>query len=51
LDELEISIPDIQTQELILKISQLLNTEKELKHQIDSLREKQIQQLIISAIK
>ncbi len=51
LEELEISIPDVQTQKAILKISQLHNTEKSLKQQIETLREKQIQQQIINAIK
>ncbi len=50
LEELEISIPDLNTQELILKISRLWNMEKELKQQIEGLREKQIQQLIINAL-
>lgn len=51
LDELEIFIPDLKTQELILKITQLRNTEKKLKQKIEILREKLIQQLIINAIK
>ena len=51
LGELEISIPDVPTQKAILKISQLHNTEKNLKQQIGILREKQIQQQIINAIK
>ena len=51
LEELEISVPDVQTQKAILKISQLHNTEKSLKHQIETLKEKQIQQQIINAIK
>jgi restriction endonuclease S subunit len=51
LEELEISIPDLQTQKAILKINQLHNTEKNLKQQIEILREKQIQQQIINAIK
>ena len=46
LEELEISIPDIQIQKAILKISQLHNTEKKLKQRIETLREKQIQQQI-----
>ncbi len=50
LEELEISIPDLQTQKAILKIAQLRNTEIELKKQIETLREKQIQQQIINAI-
>lgn len=51
LEKLEVSIPDLQTQKDILKISHLRNTEKNLKKQIEILREKQIQQLIINAIK
>ena len=51
LEELEIFIPDIRTQQLILKIAQLWDTEKQLKKQIEALREKQIQQLILDAIK
>ena len=51
LEELEISIPDLQTQKAILKINQLHNTEKSLKQQIETLREKQIQQQIINAKK
>jgi len=50
LDDLEIFIPDLKTQELILKIIQLRNTEKELKKGIEILREKLIQQRIINAI-
>lgn len=51
LEDLEISIPDLQTQKAILKIAELRNTEKKLKQQIETLREKQIQQQIIIAIK
>ena len=51
LEELEISVPDLQTQKAILKITQLRNSEKEMKQQIEMLREKQIQQQIINAIK
>jgi len=51
LDDLEISIPDFKTQKLILKITQLRNTEKGLKQEIEVLREKHIHQLIINAIK
>ncbi|MCR6640097.1 MAG: restriction endonuclease subunit S [Sporocytophaga sp.] len=51
LEELEILIPDLQTQSAILKITQLRNNEKSLKQQIEILREKQIQQQIINAIK
>ncbi|HLG41298.1 MAG TPA: restriction endonuclease subunit S [Chitinophagaceae bacterium] len=51
LEELEISIPDLQTQKAILQITQLRNTEKTLMRKIETLREKQIQQQIINAIK
>ncbi len=51
LDELEISIPDLQTQKAVLKITELRNEEKKLNNEIQSLREKQIQQQIINAIK
>ena len=51
LEKLEISIPDMQTQQSILKIMKLRNIEKKLKQQIEILREKQIQQQIINAIK
>jgi len=51
LEELKISIPNIETQKAILKITNLRNTEKKLKQEIETLREKQIQQLIINSIK
>ena len=51
LEELEVPIPDIQTQQMILKITHLGITEKELTIKIGILREKQIQQKIINAIK
>jgi restriction endonuclease S subunit len=51
LEELEIYIPDLQTQKAILKISHLRNSEKNLKQQIEILREKQIQQQIMNSIK
>ena len=51
LEELEITIPNMETQKEILKITNLRNTEKKLKKEIESLREKQIQQLIINSIK
>ncbi|NQT78292.1 MAG: restriction endonuclease subunit S [Bacteroidetes bacterium] len=51
LAELEIPVPEIQLQELILKIHHLRNKEKELKQQIETLREKQIQQQIIKVLK
>jgi restriction endonuclease S subunit len=49
--ELELSIPDLNTQKAILTISQLRNAERKLYQQIDLLREKQIQQQIINALK
>ncbi len=51
LSELEIPIPNIQKQELILRIFKLRNKEKNLKQQIENLREKEIQHLLINAIK
>ncbi|MDD2798892.1 MAG: restriction endonuclease subunit S [Bacteroidales bacterium] len=51
LEELEISVPPIQKQEMILRISQLRNKEIELRQQIEMLRDKQIQQQILNAIK
>jgi restriction endonuclease S subunit len=51
LEELEISIPDQQTQKAILIISHLRNLEKKLKKQIETLREKQIQQQIFNTLK
>jgi restriction endonuclease S subunit len=51
LEDLEISIPTIETQNVILQISKLRGTEKKLQQQINALRETQIQQQIINAIK
>jgi len=51
LSDLEIPIPDIQKQKIILKIFKLRNKEKNLKQQIETLREKEIQHLLINAIK
>ena len=51
LEELEITIPDISTQKNIIHISDLQKKEKQLRHQIEMLRDKQIQQQIIKAIK
>ncbi len=51
LSELEIPIPNLQKQELILKIFELRNKEKNLKQQIENLREKEIQNLLINTIK
>jgi len=51
LDELDLSIPNLNTQKAILRIIQLRNSEKKLRHQIEILRDKQIQQQIINAIK
>lgn len=51
IEEMELNIPGLKTQKTILAISQLRNSEIKLKLQIESLREKQIQQQIINAIK
>lgn len=51
LENLEIPVPDIKTQRAIVEISKLRNKEKSLRQKIETLREKQIQQQIINAIK
>lgn len=51
LEELEISIPDLEIQTTILKITQLRNSEISIKQQIEALREKLILQQISNAIK
>lgn len=51
LESTEISIPGIEIQKAILQITKLRNKEKSLKQQIETLREKQIQQQILNAIK
>lgn len=51
LENLEISIPAITKQKLILKISGLRNRENKLIKQIEINREKQIQQKIFNALK
>jgi restriction endonuclease S subunit len=51
LEELEISIPDLHTQKTILKITHLRNSENKLQHQIEMLREKQIQKKIFNSLK
>jgi len=50
LSELEIPIPAIRKQQLILNIYKLKNKEKKLKQQIETLRERKIQQQLINAI-
>jgi len=51
LEELEISIPTLHKQELILAIFQLRNQEKKIKIQIENLRETQIQKQLDNEIK
>lgn len=51
LESLEITVPDTDTQHAILQIIKLRNRERVLKQKIDLLREQQIQQQIINAIK
>lgn len=50
LEMLEISVPSVNTQQLILKITKLRNRESKLIRQIETLREKQIQQQIINSL-
>jgi restriction endonuclease S subunit len=51
LENLEITVPNIEIQKAILQITKLRNKEKSLKQKIETLREKQIQQIIINRIK
>lgn len=51
LENLEIALPGIEAQKAILQITQLRKKEKSLKQKIEALRENQIQQQIINAIK
>ena len=51
LEELEITIPDLNTQKKIIHITELQKKGKKLRQQIEYLRDKQIQQQIINAIK
>jgi restriction endonuclease S subunit len=51
LSELEIPIPSTQKQELILRIFKLRNRERNLKQQIENLKEIEIQNLLINTIK
>jgi len=51
LEDLVVSIPTIKTQEVILHIASLRIKEIQLRQQIEILRDKQIQQQIINAIK
>ncbi len=50
LEELEITIPGIHKQKLVLKIQNLRNREKELKQQIENLRERKVQYQIRKVI-
>jgi restriction endonuclease S subunit len=50
LQDLEISVPDVKTQKAVMHITYLRKKEKQIKQQIESLREQQIQQQIINAI-
>jgi restriction endonuclease S subunit len=49
--DLEITLPTIQIQKLILKVHALRQKEKALKKQIETLRETQLQQQLLNAIK
>lgn len=50
LEALEITVPNIREQELILKLQSLRNREKKIKQQIEILQEKKFQYLISKAI-
>lgn len=51
LGKLEIALPSVAKQKFILQIDALRKTERELKNKIESLRESQIQQYLINALK
>lgn len=51
LENLEITIPSQDVQKVILAVTKLYKKEKSLRQKIEALREKQIQQQIINAIK
>ncbi|MBI1267684.1 MAG: hypothetical protein GC193_09680 [Cryomorphaceae bacterium] len=51
LENLEMSVPSIEIQQSILNISELRDKEKRIKLQIEKLRELQLQQQIINALK
>lgn len=51
IENMEITVPSITAQKSILHITKLRHKEKSLKQEIEKLREKQIQQIIINAIK
>jgi restriction endonuclease S subunit len=51
LENLEIAVPSIEIQKTILEITKLRSIEKNLKQEIEMLREKQIQQKILNAVK
>lgn len=50
LENLEMPVPDIKTQKAIVEISKLRNKEKSLKQKIETLREKQIQVILLQAV-
>lgn len=50
LDELEVPVPSVQKQKLIIEIQQLIRREKELQNRIEVLRQNKIQQQIFKAI-
>jgi restriction endonuclease S subunit len=50
LENLEIAVPSIEKQKAILQITKLRNKEKFLKKEIETLREKQIQAILLQAV-
>lgn len=51
IENLELNVPSIETQKTILQIVELFEREKSLIYEIESLREKLIQQMIINSLK
>ena len=50
LDEIEISIPPVEKQKLIMKLSKFVNKETEIRNQLTDLKKQLIEQIIINEI-
>jgi restriction endonuclease S subunit len=51
LEDLDIEVPPLQTQEYILKLDKLRKEERRIKSELEDLQERYIQQLLIKAVK
>lgn len=50
LADIDVKIPSLEKQQLIIKIQQLRNKQRELAQQLETARENQVQQLLINAL-